>query len=276
MYSQISLNDITIRQAPFGERFDIARKAGYSGVEFRVDEARDYGREHGGLGSVLELLQKSGLRFDQALLLRECLSAAHQKERDKFLKEAEAFFRDTKFLGGKCVLACSAFGPVDLKAAPVLFGELCDLAEAFGISLALEFIGWAETIKDIRTAREIIEKAGRRNGGIYYDTLHHHFGGSSFQDLEELPTQSIFGVHIADALNLDLNAFDIGRKHRLFPGHGVIRIPEMLTILNKKGYRSFFALELFNEEYVKRPALDVAKEGFDLTAKALSQAGYDR
>jgi len=275
MHARMSLNDITIRQAPFAERFSITREAGYSGIEFRIDEARDYAKEHGGLDSVLDLLHRNGLRFDQALLLRECLSATHQKERNRFLKEAEGIFGDAKYLGGKTVLACSTFGQADLKAAPGLFAELCDLAATIGISLALEFIGWAETIKDIRTALEIIEKAGRKNGGIYYDTLHHHFGGSTLRDLEKLPTEYIFGVHLADARNLNLHSMEIGRRHRLFPGQGEIPISEIVKILYAKGYHSFFALEIFNDEYVKRAALDVAREGFESMAKVLSNAGYE-
>jgi len=274
MYPWMSLNDFTVRQALFAERFAITREAGFSGIEFQIEEAREYAKEHGGLDSVSELLRRNSLRFDQALMLRECLSSTHQKERDAFLNEAERVFRDTKVLGGKTVLACATFGKSDLKAAPELFAELCDLAATIGISLALEFIGWAETIKDIRTALEIVERAGRKNGGIYYDTLQHQLGGSTLRDLEELPTEYIYGVHLADARNLNLPPMEIGRKHRLFPGEGDVPINEIVKILHVKGYRSCFALEIFNDEYMKRPALDVAREGFDSMAKVLSTAGY--
>ncbi len=274
MYPWMSLNDFTIRQALFEERFAITRQAGYSGIEFRIDEARDYAKKHGGLDSVSELLRRNSLRFGHALMLRECLSSTHQKDRDTFLNEAEAVFRDTRVLGGKMVLACATFGKSDLKAAPELFAELCDLAATIGLSLSLEFIGWAETIKDIRTALEIVEKAGRKNGGIYYDTLQHYLGGSTLRDLEELPTEYIFGVHLADAHHLNLPPMEIGRKYRLFPGAGEVPIYEIVKILHAKGYQSWFALEIFNDEYMKRPAPDVASEGFDSMAKVLSMAGY--
>lgn len=275
MYQKISLNDITIRQAPFADRFDITREVGFSGIEIQIDEVRDYAKQHGGLDSVLELLRRDNLRFDQCLMLRDCFAPTHKNDREAFLRQAEGFFRDTKFLGGKVVLTCATFGPAEADEAPSLFGELCDLADSFGINLALEFIGWAETIKDIRTARTIVEKADRKNGGILYDTLHHYFGGSSFRDLEELPTEHIFAVHIADANDMNFHPMEIARHHRVFPGEGVIPIPEILDILHAKGYQGSLALELFNDEYLIRPPLDVAREGFESMVRILSAAGFD-
>ncbi|MCK5553554.1 MAG: sugar phosphate isomerase/epimerase [Deltaproteobacteria bacterium] len=275
MYQKISLNDFTIRQAPFADRFNITREVRFSGIEFQIDEARDYAKEHGGLDSVLGLLRRNNLRFDQSMMLRDCFSPAHKNDREAFLRHAEGFFQDTKFLGGKVVLTCATFGPAEMNEAPEMFGELCDLADSFGINLALEFIGWAETIKDIRTARSIVEKADRKNGGILYDTLHHYFGGSSFRDLEELPTEHIFAVHIVDVNDMDIHPMEISRHHRVFPGKGVIPIPEILDILHAKGYQGSLALEIFNDKYLTRPPLEVAREGFEVMKGILSRAGFD-
>jgi len=275
MYPKIALNDYTIQQAPFGDRFDIAREVGFSGVEFQIDEARDYAEKHGGLDSVLELLRRNNLRFDQSMMLRDCFSPAHKEDREGFLRYAEGFFRDTQLLEGSVVLTCATFGPAEMNEAPELFGELCDLADSFGINLALEFIGWAETIKDIGTARSIVEKADRKNGGILYDTLHHYFGGSSFRDLEGLPTEHIFAVHIADVNDMDIHPMEISRHHRVFPGKGVIPIPEILDILHAKEYQGSLALEIFSDEYSTRPAIEVAREGFECMTRILSEADFD-
>ena len=274
MYPFISLNHVTIRPASSADRFEFTKKAGYSGVELWMDEVREYAKGHGGLDSVLELLRHYNLRFDQSLMLRECFSPAHVKERDKFLKEAEGIFQETRHLGGKVILTGTTFGPANLREAPKLFGELCDLAGSFNLDLALEFIGWAETIKDIRTALEIVNKASRKNGGVLYDTYHHYFGGSSFKDLEELPLELIFAVHVVDAKKMNLPVMEISRKHRLFPGKGDIPVADYLRILHDKGYKSFFTLEIFNEAYWKRPGLEIAREGFESMVNILSKSGY--
>ena len=97
MYPKISLNDITIRQAPYAERFAIAKQAGFSGVEIWIEEAR----QHGDFEAIIELFRRYDLRFDQSLLLRETFSADHIRNRNNFLDDAEDLFRDTKKLGGK-------------------------------------------------------------------------------------------------------------------------------------------------------------------------------
>ena len=73
---------------------------------------------------------------------------------------------------------------------------------------------------------------------------------------------------------MDLPVIEISRKHRVFPGKGMIPISEMLQILHSKGYASSIALEIFNEEYWKRSPLDVAREGFKSVAGMLNKAGF--
>ena len=274
MYPKISINDVTIRHAPYAERFKIARQAGFSGVEIWMDEAREYAKDHGGLESVATLLSENNLRLDQVLLLRDALSPNHAKDRKNYLKDAEQIFRDTTILGGKTVVACATFGTTDVDEAVGLFAELCDLAGVYDIRLALEFIGWAETIKDIKTAKYIIEKAGRKNGGILYDTLHHFFGGTTMKDLEDVPTDYLFAVHIVDVKRLDMPILEISREHRLFPGKGEVPIQEILDILHSKKYNSTMALEMFSNDYWNRPPMDVAKEGFQSMLQMISKAGF--
>ena len=270
MYPKISLNDITIRHAPYAERFAIAKQVGFSGMEIWIDEAR----QHGDFEAIVQLFRRYDLRFDLSLILRETFSADHMRNRKKFLGNAEDLFRDTAKLGGTLVVASPTFGRADIHEAPKLFAELCDLADSFGLKLALEFMAWAETINNIKAARTVIEQAGRKNGGIIFDTFHHYFGGSSLEDLEELPCSHILAVHINDANQMDLPAIEISRKHRVFPGKGIIPISEILQILHSKGYTSSIALEIFNEEYWKQPPLDVACEGFESMNNILSGAGF--
>jgi len=275
MYPKLSINDVTIRHAPYAERFKIARQAGFTGVEIWMDEAREYAKDHGGLESVAGLLRENDLRLDQVLLLKDALSPNHVKDRKNYLKDAEQLFRDTTIVGGKTVVVCATFGTTDVNEAVGLFAELCDLAGVYDLRLALEFIGWAETIKDLRTARTIVEKADRKNGGILYDTLHHFFGGTSMKDLEDVPTDLLFAVHIVDVKRMNLPILEISREHRLFPGKGEVPIQEILGILHSKKYDSTMALEMFSNDYWKRPPLDVAREGFESMSQMVSKAGFN-
>lgn len=239
-----------------------------------MDEARDYAAKNDGFDGVVSLLKENNLRLDQVLLLADVFSQNHSKNRAAYLKYAEDFFRDTVKMGGTKVVACSTFGTADIDEAGILYAELCDLAQDYNLRLTLEFIGWGETIKDLRTAWTIVDKAQRKNGGILYDTFHHFFGGTSFKDLEEIPVNHIFAVHIVDANKMGLSTLEISRKHRVFPGNGSVPLPEILSLLNSKNYNCSMALEIFNEEYWKRPPADVAQEGFKAMQKLISAAGF--
>jgi len=74
---------------------------------------------------------------------------------------------------------------------------------------------------------------------------------------------------------MDINPMEIGRHHRVFPGKGVIPIPEILHILRAKGYQGSLSLELFSDEYWSRPALEVARESFEVMTRILSEAGFN-
>ena len=274
MYPKITINDVTIRPAPYARRFAEAREAGFTGVEIWMDEARKYAQENGGPAAVADLLKENNLRLDQVLLLGDAFSDQHLKNRKAYLENAESIFKETQAVGGDTLALCATFGQADLKESPALFAELCDLADEYGIRLSLEFIGWAEIIKDLKTAWEIVDKAGRKNGGILYDTFHHFFGGTGMKDLEQVPTEYIFAVHIVDAHRMDISTLEISRKHRVFPGEGQIPIPEILSVLRDKDYKGFFSLEIFNELYWQRPSAELAGEGFDAMSRMISAAGF--
>lgn len=270
----IAINHVTLRHAPFAERFAISRQVGFTGVELWIDEVREYAQAHGGRQAVVELLRQNELRLDQVLLLADALSPKQAQDRKAYREYAKQFFQDASALGGKTVLTCATFGQTDVGLAGELFGELCDLGADFGMRLALEFVGWAETIKDIPTARAIVEAANRPNGGVLYDTFHHFFGGSTMDDLRALPREQIFAVHLVDARRMELSTLEISRKHRLFPGHGSVPFAEILSILHDKRYEGFMSLEMFNEQYWQRPPLEVAREGFEAMTRLTGQAGF--
>ena len=59
--------------------------------------------------------------------------------------------------------------------------------------------------------------------------------------------------------------------HRVFPGDGVCPLEEIIAMLLSGGFQGFFSLELFNPEYWKRDALEVAVKGL-AKSKAVVEA----
>ena len=78
------------------------------------------------------------------------------------------------------------------------FGQLCDLALDFGLSVELEFPSWDET-GSLLGAAAVIEAVHRPNAGILVDVLHFFRSESSLDHLAALPTEWFRFVQVCDA-----------------------------------------------------------------------------
>ena len=54
-------------------------------------------------------------------------------------------------------------------------------------------------------------------------------------------------------------------KHRVFPGDGILPLPQILRDLKATGFNRCVSLELYNPEYHKQDLLQVAKTGLAKT-----------
>jgi sugar phosphate isomerase/epimerase len=51
--------------------------------------------------------------------------------------------------------------------------------------------------------------------------------------------------------------------HRVYPGDGVAPLPQLLREMRQAGFRGVLSLELFNRDYWKQDALQVARTGLE-------------
>jgi len=260
-----ALNLITIRNAPLAKKIELARAVGYDGVGLWVDETEEAARAGEGLPGIARMLKGNRLTaaelcFVGGWMYPEDAARAHS------LARAERAFRMAEALGCECVVACASGGAGDLEAAASDFAALCALGQRFGVRVALEFLGGAQQVKDVRTAWQIVEAADAPNGGLVIDTFHFYKGGSTIADLEEVTGDKFFLVHVSDCP--DLPREELEDRHRVFPGAGAIALEMIAAALVNKGYRGFFSLELFNEEYWAADPFLVAQEGIQSLKRA--------
>ena len=261
-----SLNLITIRHASLAAKVEVAGAAGYDGVGLWVDEVRDAAGADEDLQAVARMLR------DQRLVPAElCFVGGWMypdpAEGARIHERAEQAFRIAQTLGCQCVVACASAGTGDVEDAARDFAGLCARAQPFGVRLALEFLGGAEQVKDVRTAWQIVEMADAPNGGLLIDTFHFYKGGSELSDLESVAGDKVLLVHVNDCL--DLPREELEDRHRILPGTGVIPLEVIAATLVNNGYDGFFSLELFNEEYWDTDPRLVAQEGL----RSMKRAG---
>jgi len=140
------------------------------------------------------------------------------------------------------------------------FAKICDLAEPYGLSVALEFPSFSR-LRNLREVADIVGAANRPNGAILIDTLYMHMSRVNLIELETLPSEWFSFVHISDALpgvpDTSAGMIQIARNARLYPGDGCIDFAAIIERLPPVDYsielpnRSRVA-ELGYEEHARR------------------------
>jgi sugar phosphate isomerase/epimerase len=97
-------------------------------------------------------------------------------------------------------------------------------------------------------------------------------GGSPFDGLRLLGPQALQVLHMND-YPAEPPLEKINDSHRVFPGDGIAPLSETLRTIYSVGATPILSLELFNPEYYKRDALEVAREGLQKMKQAVAKAG---
>ena len=149
---------------------------------------------------------------------------------------------------------------LDLLAMRI--GDVADTAAGEGVALSLEFIGpniWPEQpyelFSGIRGTLDLIDRIGRVNVGILFDTYHFHCGDSELADIAAAG-RAINHVHLNDAPPGDPTSFD--DSVRRLPGDGVMDIAAISNALDAAGYRGPGGVEIFNDEMRALPIAEGA------------------
>ena len=149
---------------------------------------------------------------------------------------------------------------LDLLAMRI--GDVADTAAGEGVALSLEFIGpniWPEQpyelFSGIQGTLDLIERIGRVNVGILFDTYHFHCGDSELADIAAAG-RAINHVHLNDAPPGDPATFD--DSVRRLPGDGVMDLSAILAALQAAGYEGPGGVEIFNDDLRALPVSEGA------------------
>ena len=130
------------------------------------------------------------------------------------------------------------------------YGEICDLARPFGLTVELEFPSFSR-LTNLQEAADIVRSANRPNGGILIDTLYIHFSRVDLEELGELPPEWFHFMHLCDTGKEIPTTRDgmihIARDNRLYVGEGCI---DFASIINRLPPIPF-SIELPNAEQVQ-------------------------
>ena len=140
-----------------------------------------------------------------------------------------------------------------LDEAAEAFARLCDLAADHGLKAHIEFLPFGG-IPDLASAWDIVEAAGRPNGGLTLDSWHFFRSGSSLDQLATLPGDRIHTVQINDApAQASADLMHETMNARLLPGEGELDLTSFLRALDASGCTAPVAVEIFSTRTISEP-----------------------
>ena len=260
---EVFLNGATIMSTPTPQHIEISRRTGYAGVEVRAERLLGDRAEVDATAAIVrpgEVWSLNGVqvRVDSDGALRSDLLDAELPPRLEICRRLSAAY---------LLVVPPRNGEVDrAKAMTGVRAGLAyirDAASRHGISVAFEFLGFADCAIDSP------ELAGRLVAGldvdVVLDSCHWHASGSG--SLDGLPVERLAMTHLNDAPAKPPR--DIEDADRVLPARGVIRLPELVDALRERGYRGPWSLETFNPNYWAEDPTKVALEGREAVRRLL-------
>ena len=123
-----------------------------------------------------------------------------------------------------------------------------DLFGAEGAKLAIEYLPWLPEVRNIRSTRALLHRAGVPGAGVLVDTWHFTLSDDSWEELEALPLQEIAYLQFDDHPPLasdDLVAETLGR--RVMPGEGNFELERFCALLRAKGFEGVVSCEILSD-----------------------------
>jgi sugar phosphate isomerase/epimerase len=258
------LNTSTIRGQNLGieQEVEIASKAGYQGIEPWIRELDDYVKKGNSLKDLAKKIADAGLQVPSAIGFAEWI-VDDAARRAKGLDEAKRNMEMLQILGGKR-LAAPPVGAtnqenLDLLAAADRYRALVEVGEKMGVIPEVEVWGFSKSLKRLGETVLVAMESLHPSACLLPDIYHLYKGGSDFAGLKMLRGESIGIFHMNDYPKIERNK--IVDANRVYPGDGIAPLKDVLKVLKEIGYRGMLSLELFNPEYWKQDALQVAQTG---------------
>lgn len=256
--------------ASFEERVASAAKAGFRG--FGIWHADlEHTLERLSLTDMRRVLDDHGIRNLELEFLNEwCLDGEPKRQSDK---RKRLLFEAAEKLGAHHVkVGDFVRQPCPMPRLIERFAGLCKEAENHGTKIAFEMMPFC-IIDSLELARELVEGAGCKNGGIYFDLWHIEKLGIPHEAVARFPMQYIVGIELNDGYSRAHSMPDPHietTQHRQLCGEGEFDVKDFVKCMRAGGWRGPWGIEVLNKDLRRRPIEDVARRAFDTTAAQLA------
>ena len=261
------LNGATIMTTSTARHIEVAREAGFDGVEVRTERL---------LGAAQELIEAAAIvRPGEVLSLNGIqlqLRTDGTLDRERLDAELPPRLAICRTLAAAYLLVVPPRAPGADRGRSILamregLEAIRDQAASIDVGTAFEFLGFGDCPIDTPAAAgEVV--AAVPEVTVVLDSCHWHASGSG--SLDQFPVDRLAILHLNDAPAKPPR--EIEDEDRLLPGRGVIRLRDLVHDLRARGYRGPWSLETFNPTYWSEDPLQIAIEGRRLVRELLDPA----
>jgi 2-keto-myo-inositol isomerase len=274
--AQFALNMSTIRGQKLSvpDQVELAAKAGYDAIEPWLGELHKYVQDGGSVSDLRKRIADHGLRVPSAIGFAEWIVNDDQR-RAAGLETARKDMELVRAIGGTHIAAPPAGATketnLNLFQAAERFRTLVDLGTSLEVIPQLEVWGFSTTLSKLGETMLVATESRHPRACVLLDVYHLHKGGSEFNGLRLLSGAAMNCFHMND-FPANPPRETIKDADRVYPGDGVAPLTALLRDLLATGFQGTLSLELFNPEYWKQDALQVARTGLEKMKEAVGMA----
>jgi len=258
------LNTATIRgqKLKLEQEIEVAGKAGYNAIEPWIEKLEEFAKSNK-LSELTKRLKDHKLTVESAIGFAAWV-VDDPTQRKKGLENAKRAMALVAELGGKRLAAppVGATDPkvtLDLRQAADRYRDLLELGDKMGVTPQVEIWGFSKNLSRLGEGALVAIETGHPKACVLADVYHLYKGGSGFTGLKLLSAAGLQVFHMNDYPEIARDK--IVDKDRVYPGDGIAPLKEILKGLYDLGFNGVLSLELFNPEYYKQDALEVARKG---------------
>lgn len=269
----ICLDTATIRPASLREKVQIAAKVGYDAIEPWDRELEEFEKAGGNLKDLGKEIKDLGLFVPSVIGLWNSLPPTNALFEES-LKDTRNRMRMASDIGSEHIqtIPNTVGENYDQKYVANRYHELIEIGiNEFNINPALVFVKFFP-MKTMGQAAGVVLDANHPNAMIIPDTYHMHISEGGFEGLKLINGEMIAIFQFADVPASPAIA-ELGDEHRVYPGDGVLPLPEILKDLKTSGFKGCISLELYNPNYWEQDLQEVAETGLRKTLEVIQKAG---
>lgn len=259
------------RHHPLEDRVAAADRAGFDGIGLYLGDVERLRREGVGLDDLADLLADRDLCLSDIEVIKGWGGGPDTEVGAEM--EALAYEISDRF-ASRCLQAVGPYAG-DRADAGRAFAALCDRAADHGLTVALEPLPYTN-IADLATAAEIVERAGRDNGGVCVDIWHLVRGGDDVARIGALGAERITCVQVSDGPRRQpdngLGYKEDCLRNRVPPGEGEMDVVGFVAALLAAGSRVPWSVEVPNEATWGRSGVDHAQRCAASMRRVLGEA----